>query len=487
MRMRHPYRALIGAALLAACGGARVTPATLPAPMLPPAPAPAKSSKFDAAPPGWQRMDYATDSVMGVGSDRAIRELLAGKVPRRRVVVAVIDGGVDTSEALLRPNLWTNAAGLHGWNFVGGPNGSINKETLEVTRVYAACHGYAAGTGIAKPDAAMCAKASADFAKKRTDVTTTYAQVMSISKVYDQVTATLRRDLGSPSLTKSSVTAYKPAAPADSGARRIWLQLAGAGIDSMQLAEARNSYGPQATVGLDTVYYSRGLFGDTSAAVRASRRWGNRDVTGPDPLHGTHVAGIIAATLDSVSKGLGGIAPFASIMSVRTVPNGDERDEDVAAAIRFAADNGANILNMSFGKPYSPGKAMVDSAVRYAASIGVLMVHAAGNDGEDTDSIPEYPNPKLLDGSRAANWIEVGASSWNGLPELAAPFTDYGRQTVDLFAPGVDILSTLPGGTSGMESGTSMSAPVVSGVAALLMAYFPDLTAADVRALILRT
>jgi subtilisin family serine protease len=432
-------------------------------------------------------MDYATDSVVGVGSDRAIRELLAGKVPRRKVVVAVIDGGVDTSEALLRPNLWTNAAGLHGWNFIGGPKGSIDKETLEVTRVYAACHGYPAGTGIAKPDAAVCAKASADFARKRTDVTTTYAQVMNVSKVYEQATATLRRDLGSRSLTLSGVTAYAPATRVDSSARRVWLQLAAAGIDSTQLAEARDSYGPQATVGLDTMFYSRGLVGDTTAAVRASRRWGNRDVTGPDPMHGTHVAGIIAARLDSASKGLGGIAPFASIMSIRVVPNGDERDEDVAAAIRYAADNGANIVNMSFGKPYSPGKALVDSAVRYAASKGVLMIHAAGNDAEDTDSIPEYPNPKLLDGERAANWLEVGASSWKGMSELAAPFTDYGSQTVDVFAPGVDILSTLPHGTSGLESGTSMAAPVVSGVAALLMAYFPDLTAAEVQALILRT
>ena len=172
---------------------------------------------------------------------------------------------------------------------------------------------------------------------------------------------------------------------------------------------------------------------------------------------------------------------------MRAVPDGDERDADVARAIRYAADQGAHIINMSFGKGFSPNKPAVDSAVRYAEAKGVLLVHAAGNDGANNDVTPSYPTNVFDDGSRSSLWIEVGASSWKGLPSLATSFSNYGRERVDLFAPGEDILSTLPGSTVGRESGTSMAAPVVSGVAALLMAYFPELTGAQVKEIVLQS
>jgi len=183
-----------------------------------------------------------------------------------------------------------------------------------------------------------------------------------------------------------------------------------------------------------------------------------------------------------------GVATAVRLMSVRTVPDGDERDKDVANAIRYAVDNGAHIINMSFGKAYSPRKDVVDEAVRYAESRGVLMVHGAGNDGDDVSKDPDFPTPFYVagGGGRAQTWIDVGASSWKGRDSLAASFSNWGAQ-VDVFAPGVDILSTTPGGGYKRESGTSMAAPVVSGLAALLMAYYPQLTAADVKRIILES
>ncbi|MEO6446664.1 MAG: S8 family serine peptidase, partial [Gemmatimonadaceae bacterium] len=218
----------------------------------------------------------------------------------------------------------------------------------------------------------------------------------------------------------------------------------------------------------------------------SNRFYGNNDYRGPDASHGTHVAGIIAAKRDN-GVGINGEADNVRIMSVRCVPDGDERDKDVANAIRYAVDNGAQIINMSFGKDISPAKRAVDEAVKYADSRGVLMIHAAGNDGVDLAVTPNFPTPVYLDGGRAANWIEVGASSWRGKDALAAPFSNYGKEQVDVFAPGVDILSTVPGGGFERQSGTSMAAPVVSGVAALLMSYFPQLSAADVKRLIVGT
>ncbi len=181
-----------------------------------------------------------------------------------------------------------------------------------------------------------------------------------------------------------------------------------------------------------------------------------------------------------------GIAEGVRLMTVRAVPDGDERDKDVANAIRYAVDNGAHIINMSFGKAFSPQKSLVDAAVRYAEERGVLMIHAAGNDGEDVEVEESYPTPRYQDGSRAESWIEVGAANWS-VQSLAASFSNYGGTRVDVFAPGVDILSTYPGGEFRREDGTSMAAPVVTGVAAMLMAYFPDLTASDVKRILLES
>jgi subtilisin family serine protease len=178
-----------------------------------------------------------------------------------------------------------------------------------------------------------------------------------------------------------------------------------------------------------------------------------------------------------------GITNDVLIMPVKAVPDGDERDKDVALAIRYAVDNGAQIINMSFGKGYSPHKKWVDDAVRYAEKHDVLLVHAAGNDGTDNDSIPSYPNPFFeKNGKRADNFITVGASGPTDEDgHLAASFSNYGKKEVDLFAPGVNIYSTLPGNKYGVESGTSMASPVVTGVAALVLEYYPTLTAKQLR------
>ena len=288
---------------------------------------------------------------------------------------------------------------------------------------------------------------------------------------------------GLPGLELAAIACSSADSAQAAQAREVWLQIEAAGLLGDGIADAKRQIEGQVKVGLDVNYDSRTIVGDNITDLN-EKVYGNRDVTGPDASHGTHVAGIIAATAGGKVQG---IAPFVQIMALRAVPNGDERDKDIANAIRYAADNGANIINMSFGKSYSPGKSAVDAAARYAQEKGVLLVHAAGNDGENIDVEPSFPSPIADDKSRAPNWLEVGASSWKGLSELSATFSNYGKDRVDLFAPGVDILSTVPGGGTKRESGTSMAAPVVSGVAALLMSYFPALTATDVKDIILQS
>src|SRR5690606_1922401 len=215
--------------------------------------------------------------------------------------------------------------------------------------------------------------------------------------------------------------------------------------------------------------------------------YGNNDVIGPDSSHGTHVSGSIAAVRDN-ALGIKGVATNVKIMAIRVIPNGDERDKDVANSIRYAVDNGARVINMSFGKMYSPFKKAVDEAVRYAESKGVLLVHAAGNDNKNNDFIPSYPNRTDVKAQREFNnWLEIGASSFKKGLELPADFSNFGKKTVDFFAPGVDILSTTPDNTYDTYSGTSMASPTAAGVATLLLSFRPELSATDVRSLMIDT
>jgi subtilisin family serine protease len=490
---------------LGACAPARTAP-----PPTTPAPAPTAPVRTgpvpDSAARNWQLLDLATDGFPGTGAARAYRELLAGKQPKRTVVVAVIDGGVDVGHEDLRDNVWTNARevpgngvdddkngyadDVHGWNFIGGKDGrDVEEDTYEVTRLYVHLSGrYARARADtlspkAREEYALYQKVRTDFEQRRAENARMLQQMRQVEVAVDRFTAILKQALGTDSLTTERVRALQSSRPEVQQARQIYLQLAADGVTPAMIHENVEELQKRERYALNPEFNSRPIVGDDTLNVR-ERYYGNPDVKGPDAMHGTHVAGIIGAERNN-GIGVDGIAPAVRLMGVRTVPDGDERDKDVANAIRYAVDNGANIINMSFGKSYSPQKEVVDEAVRYADQHGVLMVHAAGNDGADLAVEPNFPTRTYLSGGTAKNWIEVGASSWWGVDSLAAPFSNYGREQVDIFAPGVAILSTVPGNEYRRLEGTSMAAPVVTGVAALLMAYYPELSAEQVRQIIL--
>ena len=450
-------------------------------------------------PPDWYLRDPATDGVAGAAVRRALRDALAGQQPKRTVLVAVIDGGVDTAHAALRAALWRNpgevpgngrdddgdgyADDVRGWNFLGAPNGrNVGFLQFEITRIAARCRaGGRPGAGVAF----SCDSAARLYEATHAAAVNRAARFDRFIARRDSARTLLARVLGVPrdSLTRVRAAALPGGpdpAPGDSVGRARAL-VVDVDLSDAQVRDARADLARRATVGYD-------LAADPRAAVLGDvrgqgRRYGNGDVAGTDPRHGTAVSGLIAGAPGD--SGVAGVAPFARILAVRAVTTGDERDEDVANAIRYAVDRGAQIINMSFGKLYSPEKPVVDSAVRYAAARGVLMVHAAANEGSDNDRAPEYPTPGYVGGGRAATWLDVGASGPVVGPDLAAYFSNYGRTSVDLFAPGVEMFVAHPGGRYERGQGTSYAAPVVSGVAALLMAYFPALTAADVRRILI--
>jgi len=503
----RPFIAACGIAL-AACTRPAPAPETAPAP----APAPAVTATLTEAPKNWMLLDPSADHIYGISLLRAERELLAGKSPKRTVIVGVIDNGVDTSHATLRPHLWSNtkeipgngvdddgngyADDVRGWDMIGGKDFTkfVNNDTYELTRIAAACADDAKREKLPADYQGRCSKIAAQFLQKRSEIEQTVGNIKQISELYDQILPMLKRAVGADSLTPARVGTLETSNDTLRRARDLFMRLNSQGITPKVVGEAKKAYEGQLQYGYNTSFDPRPIVGDDYPDTLINR-YGNGNVTGPGGMHGTHVSGIIATNRVPSARPAGGIAAAddccgiaqaVKIMAVRAVPDGDERDKDIANAIRYAVDNGARVINMSFGKAYSPYKNLVDAAVKYADSKGVLMVHAAGNEGANSQDDPSYPTPIYLDGGRAKNWIEVGASSWKSGDGLAANFSNYGGP-VDVFAPGEDIMSTIPGGGYEEESGTSMASPVVAGLAALIMSYYPNLTAADVKNVILQS
>ena len=261
-----------------------------------------------------------------------------------------------------------------------------------------------------------------------------------------------------------------------------------------QKKEATKYFDGQLKYNLNPDYNPRDMVGDNPDDL-SNRNYGNNDYQGPDAFHGTHVAGIIAAGRNN-GVGINGIADNVRIMTVRCVPDGDERDKDVANAIYYAVDNGASVINMSFGKGYSPQKAYVDAAMKYASDHDVLLVHAAGNDSENNDSDPNFPNDEYQKPVKAGlfkkaknvpSWVEIGAMNWKSGDKRVANFWNYGKKNVDLFSPGVQLYSTIPGSEYGNASGTSMASPAAAGVAAIIRSYYPELSALQVKDILMKS
>jgi len=463
-----------------------------------------------AVPQDWFLKDPEADHVQGVSADRVYETLLKDQ-PSKTVTVAIIDSGVDINHEDLKDVIWTNedeipgngidddkngyVDDVHGWNFIGGKDGTnVNEDTYELTREYMRLKEKFASVENGKvpkkqkDEYEKYQKIADKFKKLKEKNETMYGQFSAMYLNFQRSVDTLKYVLKTDTLTLEKLAAFSPSDQVMMFAKGFITQkmrnFDGASIEEVlgEFKEAYDYFRVIVEYGYNEDYDSRKIIGDHYNDVH-EKGYGNNDVTGPDALHGTHVAGIVAGNRKN-DIGIKGIADNVRIMSVRTVPNGDERDKDVANAIIYAVDNGANVINMSFGKSFSPQKEAVDKAVKYAEKKGVLLVHAAGNDGEDIDKEDNFPTRIYLDGKEAKNWIEIGASSFGTDANFVASFSNYGKKGVDVFAPGVEIYSTVPNNSYEMEQGTSMAAPMVTGIAAMLMSYFPELSAVEIKDII---
>lgn len=451
---------------------------------------------------GWHLLNYEQDGYFGTGVKEAY-ELLAGR-KTTPVVIAVIDSGIDTLHEDLKANLWINPKELpgngkdddgngyiddvHGWNFCGAPNGeNLAGNTHEIARVY---HHWKKEFEGKKAREISTDKKFLFSQWHRSDSLLTkqyqlyvkdYPEIKSFADGLQTTNRLITTYLNKSSFTKADVR-FIENIDSVGWAAKVWTELFSRSEDSTlqntaiisEVAGYKNNLLANKNRKDDEPVDYRGMLVKDDYENIKDRIYGNNNLYAHAGNHGTHVSGIIGAVRNN-NIGVDGIVNDVRIMFIRAVPGGDEHDKDIALAIIYAVDNGAKIINMSFGKPVSPYKKMVDDAVKYAQKKGVLLVHGAGNDGEDIDKQPFYPNPVFLDGSKATNFLTVGASGDYSTGGLVASFSNYGK-LVDIFAPGMYINSTTFSNGYEPFDGTSMASPVAAGVAGLIKSYFPSVT-----------
>ncbi|MEG2101063.1 MAG: S8 family peptidase [Flavobacterium sp.] len=434
----------------------------------------------------WSHLDLIKDSIPGMSVDKAYAELLQGK-KGQKVIVGIVDSGVDIEHEDLQGMIWTNTKEIpgngidddkngfiddvHGWNFLG----NAVHENLEMTRI------------VKKGDdgSAQYKEALAQYTEKYEKALKDKEQVDFLLEVHN----TIKKELNKTTYKIEDLSAITSADSKVLQSKRIMTQIftnAGPTFDpEADFGEYKDQVYDQLNYNLNKDYDGRKIVGDNPEDIK-NKYYGNNIVFGPDKekaLHGTHVAGIVAQVRGN-NLGGDGVAANVEILTVRAVPDGDEYDKDIALAIRYAVDNGAKIINGSFGKSFSPHKNWVYDAIKYAAKKDVLIVHAAGNDGYNIDENKNinYPNDSQDNIKEFAdNVITIGAINKQYGENVVAPFSNFGKINVDVFAPGEEIYATVPNNKYKYLQGTSMAAPNAAGVAALIRSYYPKLKASQVK------
>ncbi|GGH22932.1 S8 family serine peptidase [Mucilaginibacter phyllosphaerae] len=464
-------------------------------------------------PKNWHLMDLKTDGYFGISLNQAYLFVKGKK--SKTVLIATIDSGIDTAQADLKPVLWTNTKeipgngidddkngyidDMHGWDFLGGPGGKCDfTETTEEVREYNKLKGKYEGLTTA-PAGSEKEFAYWEQVKLTHDATISKSngEIQQLQPVMNALMATsgyIKKALNlksDASFKKADLAKITSKSDTVTQSKNVWNSVFDqqGGDDtnakiinelSEYLAKLNNDVNPDPDA-------RKRIVGD-NPDVQDGKPYGNNLLKFADAEHGTGVAGLIGAVRNN-KYGIDGVADNVRIMAIKAVPNGDEYDKDIANAIRYAVDNGARIINMSFGKKLSPHKAWVDDAFKYAASKNVLLVQASGNDNQDVDAKPQFPNDTFADGSGtdADNVISVGASADKLNENLAGTFSNYGKKNVDVFAPGVKVTSVNMDAEFNTADGTSFASPITAGVAALVLEYYPNLSAKQLKQVILES
>ncbi len=457
----------------------------------------------------WQNADESTDNKVGVSTERAYKEVLKGK-KAKKIIVAIIDSGVDTEHEDLKSNIWINeneipgngidddkngyVDDIHGWNFLGNAKGeNILEESLEVTRVYAKMHlkfNDRKANQIKpeeKADYQLYMSAKAEYEAEYNDTKATVDRLNAFLKRYRESETLVKKFINKDSYTPEDLKVISAPDNKELTLAVTMLTRINQNDPNLELFNKQKAHFENTLkYYLNLEFNPRLIVGDQPENLQDSI-YGNNNVNSVGADHGTHVAGIVGAIRNN-GKGLDGIADNVQLMAIRVVPDGDERDKDIINGIHYAVNNGAKIINMSFGKTISPQKEGVFQALKYAQDRGVLLIHAAGNSSENIDKVIHYPTHDLGNSQQPIeSYLCVGASAMDKDYKLRGNFSNFGKKTVDIFAPGVNIYSSIPNNKYESFNGTSMACPVVAGVAALVWSYYPDLTNMQVKEILIKS
>ncbi|APG60781.1 S8 family peptidase [Christiangramia salexigens] len=460
----------------------------------------------------WGEADLTRDTIPGMSVQKAYSEIIKNNKPST-VIVGVIDSGVDIDHEDLKAVIWTNSDeipgnrkdddkngyidDIHGWNFLG----DAVKENMEYTRIYKRLKPKFEGKAESSISTAnrkeynLYLEAKAEYEKEYNDAVKTRDQYLQIKQQLTAAHKAVAKELGTEDYTSKQLSEYKPETQQLQQYKSMLTQIQNNVNENIpkalkELDDAIDYFAGRLDTHFNMELDGRAKTGDDPYDI-TDTDYGNNQVSGPDPKkedtkHGTHVAGIIAANRSN-NIGIKGVANNAKILVVRAVPDGDEYDKDIALGIRYAVDNGAKVINTSFGKYFSTNPEWVIDAIKYAAEKDVLIVNAAGNEGLDLDKKRVYPNDQDPEATQeiADNFLTVGALNYEYGSGLVADFSNYGKANVDVFAPGTKIWSTTPNNEYEYLQGTSMAAPAVAGIASIIRGYYPNLTAAQVKQVIM--
>lgn len=493
MNLAKPVFYLATALLLASCGSAPKV-ASLPLQSVEGKVIPVPQEKLnEEALKVWAHQDLLTNGVPGISLDKAY-ELLKGK-KSTKVIVGIIDSGIDINHEDLKAVIWKNPKeiadngidddkngyidDIHGWNFLG----DIYEENLEYVRI----------VRDGNVNQLQYQEALKQYEKEIEKSKKPLERYTLTAKILDEADAFLQVKTGKKEYTKKDLESLINSSDEKIAESAIFVSNLLENFDSVseakeELKEAVKYYESKTKFHLNKDLNARKKLGDNPNDIN-DKIYGNNNVIGPvleGAVHGTHVAGIVAAVRNN-NLGSNGVADNVSIMAIRAVPDGDEYDKDIALAIRYAVDNGAKVINTSFGKGFSPNPQWVRDAIKYAASKDVLIVNAAGNDTKNIDIEVTYPDDNISGKEFADNVITIGALNYEYNKFLLAGFTNYGKQNVDIFAPGVKIYAPVPDNKYKFLQGTSMASPEVAGIAALIRSYFPKLKASEVKEILMQS
>lgn len=443
----------------------------------------------------------------GMHTEKAYKKLKNKK--SNTVVVAVIDSGIDIEHEDLKGKIWTNPkeiAGnlidddkngyiddVHGWNFLGNAIGqNVGPATLEKTRLLRDLGKRFKDVDPATlstkeiEDYKLYEKVKSEVENERANYSQYLPQLEALPMLIETVPQMVSKELGKTLYTQDDLNKWKPTTEENIQLKQIAGAILSGELSTKMVEDQKNHISEMLNYNLNVDFDERSIIGDNPNDF-SDIKYGNNNVEGPDALHGTHVGGIIGAIRGN-NLGGDGVAENVQLMVLRAVPNGDENDKDIALAVRYAVDNGAKIINMSFGKSYSPHQLEVFEAFKYADSKGVLLVHAAGNDNANIDKDPNFPSSLYsFQKEKLDLFLTIGASTRYPKGSLAADFSNYGQTKVDVFAPGFEIYNSVPQSEYMKLQGTSMAAPMVAGVAALLSSYFPTLSMKEIKDVILKS